>query len=298
MDYEKKLSELMTVNESIFALTAENRGPLINIENAFPDRFLDVGICEQTMVGIAAGLAKVCGVIPVVHAMAAFLTMRAYEFIRTDVGIHRLPVKIVGTSAGIYSEHNGPTHQSVEDIALMRSIPGMHIFVPADLDDMIRGMERVICSDETWYVRYNCSVGNVRHQDFAVGESELFGEYGEVAILTYGAMFVNALKLSQLFLNNGIASCVLNMRSLSPIDEEKILDVVRKSKKTLILEDHLEFGGLYTIVAEILTRNKVTADIEIFCFQSYFNAGNSDDVLKRYGLSSERMFEVVCCDRE
>src|SRR5262245_27639495 len=112
-------------------MTAENRAPLQGLPEALGPRFLDVGICEQTLVGAAAGLA-LRGRRPVVHALATFLTMRAFEFIRTDVGLPRLPVVLVGYVPGFLSEANGPTHQALEDLALMRVIPGMQVICPTD----------------------------------------------------------------------------------------------------------------------------------------------------------------------
>src|SRR6476620_6530455 len=118
-------------------LTAENRAAIRNLPAKIGDRFIDVGIAEQTMIGMAAGLA-LRGRIPVCHALATFLTLRAFEFIRTDVGIAKLPVKLVGSVPGFLSEGNGPTHQAIEDIALMRGIPNMQVFCPADERELVQ----------------------------------------------------------------------------------------------------------------------------------------------------------------
>src|SRR5213080_750411 len=131
MTYEELLTETALANEQIIVMTAENRALVRNLPGILGKRFIDTGITEQTMIGAAAGLA-LRGRIPVVHALAAFLTMRAFEFVRTDMGIGRLPVKLVGGVPGFLSEANGPTHQAVEDIALMRGIPNMQVFCPAD----------------------------------------------------------------------------------------------------------------------------------------------------------------------
>src|SRR5579862_1385004 len=127
MTYEELLIQTALEDERIVVMTAENRALVRNVPKVLGARFVDTGITEQTMVGMAAGLA-LRGRIPVVHALAPFLTMRAYEFIRTDVGIAHLPVKLVGTVPGILSEANGPTHQALEDISLLRGIPGMRVF--------------------------------------------------------------------------------------------------------------------------------------------------------------------------
>src|SRR3954468_20599566 len=120
--YEEVLLECALADERIVVMTAENRAAIRNLPAKLGERFIDVGIAEQTMIGAAAGLA-LRGRIPIVHALATFLTLRAFEFIRTDVGIGGLPVKLVGTVPGFLSEANGPTHQALEDVALMRGIP-------------------------------------------------------------------------------------------------------------------------------------------------------------------------------
>src|SRR5512142_1535233 len=141
--YEEFLKERAQRDEALVVMTAENRAVIRNLPAVLGPRFIDVGICEQTMIGAAAGLA-LRGRTPVVHALASFLTMRAFEFIRTDVGIPGLNVKLVGGVPGFLSEANGPTHQVLEDIAIMRGIPGMKIFCPADADELAAGMPEII----------------------------------------------------------------------------------------------------------------------------------------------------------
>jgi transketolase len=135
-NYEQTLLELAQADERIIIMTAENRAAIRNLPNLLPGRFIDTGITEQTMVGAAAGLA-LRGRVPVLHALATFLTLRAFEFVRTDVGIGGLPVKLVGGVPGFLSDGNGPTHQAIEDVSLMRGIPGFHVFCPADEEDLV-----------------------------------------------------------------------------------------------------------------------------------------------------------------
>lgn len=144
MNYEQLLLQLIEEDERIVIITAENRAAIRNLPNVVSDRFIDVGIAEQTMVGIAAGLA-LRGRIPIVHALATFLTMRAFEFIRTDIGIGNLPVKLVGAVPGFLSDGNGPTHQAIEDISLMRGIPPVNIFCPSDEEDLLIGLRKFYC---------------------------------------------------------------------------------------------------------------------------------------------------------
>ena len=159
--YEDALHRLAEEDERLIVMTAENRAAIRTLPERLGPRFIDVGIAEQTLVGMAAGLA-VRGRIPVIHALAAFLTQRAFEFIRIDVGIPGLPVKLVGSFPGFVSEANGPTHQAIEDVALMRGIPNMKVFCPADLDDLLIGLDTVLRDPAPYYIRYNAQ-SPVRH---------------------------------------------------------------------------------------------------------------------------------------
>src|SRR5262249_48181369 len=150
----ERLIEIAESNHDVVVMTAENRAAIRNLPGRLGSRFIDVGIAEQTLVGAAAGLA-LRGRIPVVHALAAFLTMRAFQFIRTDVGIAQLPVKFVGACAGFLSEANGPTHQAIEDLALMRGIPGMNVCCPADQGEMLDALASLLGDRAPWYMRYN-----------------------------------------------------------------------------------------------------------------------------------------------
>src|SRR5262249_48160348 len=154
MSYQECLLEIAEANRRVVVMTAENRAAIRHLPEKLGSRFIDVGIAEQTLVGAAAGLA-LRGRVPIVHSLATFLTMRAFEFIRTDVGIAQLPVKLVGAVAGFLSEANGPTHQAIEDVALMRGIPGMNVCCPADEAEMVEAMASITADASPWYVRFN-----------------------------------------------------------------------------------------------------------------------------------------------
>src|SRR5271155_1709162 len=152
MTYEELLTEAALSDERFIVMTAENRALVRNIPGKLGKRFIDTGITEQTMIGAAAGLA-LRGRIPVVHALASFLTMRAFEFVRTDAGIPNLPLKLSSFIPGFLSDGNGPTHQAVEDISLMRGIPNMTVFCPADEEDMLLMLPEIWASPHPAYVR-------------------------------------------------------------------------------------------------------------------------------------------------
>src|SRR6201991_5031193 len=154
MSYEELLTETALADERFIVMTAENRALVRNIPGKLGNRFIDTGITEQTMIGAAAGLA-LRGRVPVVHALASFLTMRAFEFVRTDTGIPDLPVKLSGFIPGFLSDGNGPTHQAIEDISITRGIPNVTVFAPADEDDLVKMPPIIWSAKGPAYTRIN-----------------------------------------------------------------------------------------------------------------------------------------------
>src|SRR5580704_6665274 len=204
MTYEELLVSTALKDERFIVMTAENRALVRNVPKALGQRFIDTGITEQTMVGMAAGLA-LRGRIPIVHALAPFLTMRAFEFIRTDVGIAHLPVKLSGYIPGVLSDGNGPTHQAIEDVAIMRGIPGMEVYCPADEDDLVKMLPPVWSSPAPAYVRINHKKGSYEHTAYIPGEAEVIATGKDVTLLVYGFLFANALQAKAVLETEGLA---------------------------------------------------------------------------------------------
>src|ERR1700754_2235643 len=182
MTYEELLTETALKDERFIVMTAENRALVRNMPRTLGRRFVDTGITEQTMVGMAAGLA-LRGRITVIHALAPFLTMRAFEFIRTDVGIANLPVKLSGFIPGFLSDGNGPTHQAIEDVSILRGIPGMEVYCPADEDDLVKMLPAVWSSPSPAYVRINHKKGTYEHALYEPGKAEVIGDGSDVTLL-------------------------------------------------------------------------------------------------------------------
>ncbi len=293
MTYEELLIQTAQNDERIIVMTAENRALVRNIPTGLGDRFMYTGITEQTMVGMAAGLS-LRGRIPIIHALAPFLTMRAYEFIRTDVGIAKLPVKLSGYIPGLLSDGNGPTHQSIEDLAIMRGIPGMEVYCPADEDDLVKALPAIWASDAPAYVRVNHKKGIYTHRPFEKGKAEIITEGTDLTILTYGFLFENALKAQRLLENDGLSVGLINMRSLKPVDEQEIVRVARKSRLLVTVEDHLQTGGLYSIVAEVLLKHNTTVRTLPIAFEErWFKPGLLNQVLETEGLTPEKIAEKI-----
>jgi transketolase len=317
MTYEELLIKTALEDERIIVMTAENRALVRNVPKALGSRFIDTGITEQTLVGMAAGLA-LRGRIPVVHALAPFLTMRAFEFIRTDVGIAGLPVKLSGYIPGVLSDGNGPTHQSIEDVSIMRGIPGMEVFCPADEDDLVKMLPAIWASPAPSYVRINHKAGSYKHSAFEMGRAEVItgvsndkdvsddsdvsdasyasavAEGTDVTLLVYGFLFENALKAKNILEQEGLKVALVNMRSLKPVDETIIVQSACKSGLLVTIEDHLLTGGLYSIVAEVLLKHRVTATVlPLALKERWFKPGLLHDVLANEGFTGEKIAERI-----
>jgi transketolase len=294
MIYEDILKELVQEDERFIIMTAENRDAIHNLPFSIGDRFIDTGITEQTLIGSAAGLA-LRGRIPVIHALAAFLTMRGFEFIRTDIGIGNLPVKLVGGSPGFLSEANGPAHQAIEDISLMRSIPNMNIFCPADEQDMVICLRKVLESPQPFYIRYLNNAPVYNHSDnFEIGNAEIISDSGEITILVYGFLFNQAYIAKNILENEGKTVRLINIRTPKPIDEKAILESIEKSKLIVTIEDHFITGGLYSIVAELFLKNKTTANVLPFALENkWFKPALLNDVLEYEGFTGEKIAKKI-----
>src|SRR5262249_33339868 len=276
-------------DERLVVMTAENRAAIRNLPQVLGARFVDVGICEQTMVGMAAGMA-LRGRIPVVHALATFLTLRAFEFIRTDVGIAGLPVKLGGAGPGCLWEGNGPTHQAIDDVAVMRSIPGMQIFCPADESELLAGLPAVLASPAPCYVRYNARPSPLWHTPFALGRAEVLSEGDDLAVLAAGVPGPAAAEACALLREGGLAGRLGDLRTLGPAREGAVLAAARSCGVLVTIEDHLLVGGLYQLVTEILVRYGVSVPVvPIGLDARFFRPGRLADVLEREGFTPRKL---------
>ena len=293
MTYEELLTETALHDDRFIVMTAENRALVRNIPAKLGNRFIDTGITEQTMIGAAAGLA-LRGRIPVVHALASFLSMRAFEFIRTDAGIPKLPVKLSSFIPGFLSDGNGPTHQALEDIALMCGIPNMTVFAPADEDDLVKMLPQVWKHPNPSYVRINTRKTDYVHAPFEWGKAEVVSIGEDVTILTYGLLFEQALIATEVLKSEGLSVGLINMRSLKPVDERAILEATRESRLTITLEDHFQTGGLYSIVATVLLKHGLTANVlPIALNERWFKPSLLPNVLQHEGFTGKQVAERI-----
>lgn len=293
MTYEELLFDLISQDKKYIVMTAENKAAIRNLPTKIPNNFIDVGIAEQALVGIAAGLG-LCKKVPIVHALAAFLTMRAFEFIRTDVGIAQIPVKLVGSIAGILSDLNGPTHQAVEDLALMKTIPGMQTFIPADEDDMLVQLPLFLKSNMPCYIRFNNLPAVIKHQPLPMGIAEVFGNGNDIAIIVVGALFEQAYKAKDILEEKGLSIRLINLRSLNPLDISTLGKTFKECKTIITVEDHYIYGGLYSTVLELAAKYEYNVKpLPIALNKKFFTAGKMNHVLQAESLSANQIAERI-----
>jgi transketolase len=292
MTYGESLLHCLRSDSRIVVLTAENWGPVVPVGLSGSERFIDTGINEQALVGMAAGLA-LRGRIPVVHALACFLTMRAYEFIRTDVGLGALPVKLIGSLPGLLSEGNGPTHQAIEDLALMRTIPNMRVFCPATMDELVRYLPVILDSPFPWYVRFNDRGGFSVDESITEGRAVTFGDGRDVGIVTCGFLVEEAIAAAQLLAESSVAATVMNLRFVHPLDTEGILTLARRCRIVVTVEDHFAAGGIGELVASRLHAEGIHVPLLAIALQNWFPAGPLAAVLECVGMSAAQIAKRI-----
>jgi len=294
MTYEETLKELSQTSDKLIVMTAENRAAIRNLPPHLGKRFIDVGICEQTMIGMAAGLA-LRGRYPITHALATFLVFRAYEFIRDDVAIPNLPVKMVGGVPGFLSDANGPTHQAVEDVALMRTLPNMMVFCPSDAEELAHGIKVLAEYPAPCYIRHNPHPAPIAHTaPFEIGKAEVLSDGNDVAILVYGFLLREAVKAKAILEAQGKSVRLVNIRMPKPIDEIAILNAVKECRLVVTLEDHFLTGGLYSIVAELLLKHRLTGNVlPIALEQRWFKPALLDRVLEYEGFTGKQIADKI-----
>jgi len=296
--YESKILAMVEKNKKIVVITAENRVSLRNIPEKLNQNFIDVGISEQNLIGIGAGLAKL-GFLPIMHGMSAFLTMRAFEFIRTDLGYPSLPSVVVGTFNGLSATGNGtangPTHQAIEDIALMRLIPNMTVVAPSDVSETLQILDNISKLNGPLYIR-DSNFGSISMQrdPFVWGKNECIIKGENVAILSYGTILDICLKVSEKLSEKSFSHAVYNMRFLKPIDQEILYEIFDKFKKIFVIEDHINMGGLSSIIKEFAWENHKDNKITFINLrESFFRPGNFNDAIQNTELAAGKIYGKI-----
>ena len=257
-------------------------------ENAFPDRFLQMGIAEQNMMGVAAGLAGV-GFVPWLSSFAVFLTSRTLDQLRMVVAQPRLNVKLGAGYAGIMTSKTGKTHQEVGDVAVMRALPNMTIIAPADGPELRGAMAAMMEDSSPTYLRLTRDATPVIFDEshkFEIGRVYVVREGSDITIMSYGPQTTRALEAADRLAGEGISAHVVHVPTIKPLDEDAIVAAAEKTGLVLTTEDHNKYGGLGGAVAEVLAQRRPTR-MRIHGWQDVFGeSGDNDALLDKYGLSS------------
>ena len=262
----------------------------------FPERHIDCGIAESNMISIAAGISTT-GLIPFASSFAMFAAGRAFEQVRNSIGYPHLNVKIGATHAGISVGEDGATHQCNEDIALMRTIPGMTIINPADGLETWKAVEAAINYEGPVYLRFGRFAVPYLYDEstykFEIGKGIKLVDGSDVTIVATGLMVSIALEACEVLKNEGISARVVNIHTIKPLDEELILDSAKKTGCIVTCEEHSIIGGLGSAVSETLSEKYPVPVLRVGVEDKFGKSGNVPALLKEYGLSVENIVSKV-----
>ena len=262
-------------------------------QKAFPDRFIDCGIAECNMTGIAAGLAT-CGKIPFISSFAMFAAGRNFEQVRNSIGYPHLNVKIGATHAGITVGEDGATHQCNEDVALMRTIPGMTVIVPSDDIEARAAVRAAIEMDGPVYLRFGrAAVPVINERDdykFEIGKGVLLREGKDVTIIASGICVESALGAAEKLAADGIDAEVINIHTIKPLDEELVLASAKRTGKVVTVEEHSVIGGLGSAVCDVLAEKAPTKVCKIGVYDRFGESGPAAALVEKFGLDAQGVY--------
>lgn len=263
-------------------------------KKAFPDRFIDCGIAECNMTGIAAGLAT-CGKVPFISSFAMFAAGRNFEQVRNSIGYPHLNVKIGATHAGITVGEDGATHQCFEDIALMRTIPGMTVIVPSDDVEAKAAVEAAINYEGPVYLRFGRAavpvINDTADYKFEMGKGVVVREGKDVTIVATGIEVAEAMGAAEKLAADGIDAEVINIHTIKPLDEDLIIASAKKTGKVITVEEHSVIGGLGSAVCDALSANCPTPVCKVGMYDVFGESGPAGALLAKYGLDAEGIYQ-------
>lgn len=289
--YGKALLELGKENENVVVLDADlscsTKTSLFC--KAYPERFINCGVAEQDMIGTAAGLAS-CGKIAFASTFAVFGSGRAWDQVRIAVAYPKLSVKIVVTHGGITVGEDGATHQALEDISLMRVLPGMTVIVPADAVEAFKAIKAVAKSQGPAYVRLGRPAVPVIYEDdnysFEIGRSVELKNGSDVTIIACGIMVAAALDAARILLEDNISAKVINMHTIKPVDRSAIISAAKETGSIVTAEEHSIIGGLGSAVCEVIGEEFPVPVIRVGVSDTFAESGSPSDLIEKYGLTS------------
>lgn len=290
--YGKALVKLSNLNDKVVVLDADlsKSTKTADFKAVAPERFINIGIAEGNMMGVAAGLAT-CGKIPFASSFAMFATGRAFEQIRNSICYPKLNVKVCATHAGLTVGEDGATHQSIEDIALMRAIPNMTIINPADAVETEAAILAIANYEGPCYVRLGRLpveiINDENNYKFEIGKGVTLLEGSDVTIIATGMMVQLALKAKDELSKEGIDAKIVNIHTIKPIDSELLIKVAKETGAIVTAEEHSVIGGLGSAVSEVVSEEFPVPIVKVGVKDTFGESGKPDQLLNKYGLTVE-----------
>ena len=296
--YGNALAELGKKHDDVVVLDADLAAATKTgtFKKAFPERFIDCGIAEGNMIGVAAGIATT-GKVPFASTFAMFAAGRAFEQIRNSVGYPKLNVKIGATHAGISVGEDGATHQCNEDIALMRTIPGMVVISPSDDIEARAAVEAAYEHQGPVYMRFGRLavpvINDKPDYKFEIGKGVTLREGKDVTIIATGLPVSNCLEAAEKLAAEGIDAKVINIHTIKPLDEELVVAAAKETGKVVTVEEHSVIGGLGSAVCDVLAAQAPTKVLKIGINDTYGESGPAVELVKKYGLDADSIYAKV-----
>ena len=296
--YGNALVELGNKHEDVVVLDADLAAATKTgtFKKAFPERHIDCGIAECNMIGVAAGIATT-GKVPFASSFAMFAAGRAFEQVRNSVGYPKLNVKIGATHAGISVGEDGATHQCNEDIALMRTIPGMVVINPSDDVEAKAAVEAAYEHVGPVYLRFGRLavpvINDKPDYKFELGKGVVLREGKDVTIVATGLPVSNCLEAAEKLAADGIEAKVINIHTIKPLDEELIAEAAKETGKIVTVEEHSVIGGLGSAVCDVVAEKAPAKVMKIGINDTYGESGPAVELVKKYGLDADSIYEKV-----
>ena len=296
--YGNALAELGKNHEDVVVLDADLAAATKTgvFKKAFPERHIDCGIAECNMMGVAAGLAA-AGKVPFASSFAMFAAGRAFEQVRNSIGYPKLNVKIGATHAGISVGEDGATHQCNEDIALMRTIPGMVVINPSDDIEAKAAVQAAYEHVGPVYMRFGRLavpvINDKPDYKFELGKGVVLREGKDVTIIATGLPVANCLEAAEKLAADGIDAKVINIHTIKPLDEELVVAAAKETGKVVTVEEHSVIGGLGSAVCDVLSEKAPTKVMKIGINDTYGESGPAVELVKKYGLDADSIYEKV-----
>ncbi len=296
--YGNALAELGKLHEDVVVLDADLAGATKTsvFMKAFPERHIDCGIAEGNMMGVAAGLAAT-GKVPFASTFAMFAAGRAFEQVRNSIGYPKLNVKIGATHAGISVGEDGATHQCNEDIALMRTIPGMTVISPSDDVEAKAAVAAAYEHEGPVYLRFGRLavpvINDKPDYKFELGKGVVLREGKDVTIIATGLPVANCLEAAEKLAADGIDAKVINIHTIKPLDEELVVAAAKETGKVVTVEEHSVIGGLGSAVCDVLSEKAPTKTLKIGINDVFGESGPAVELVKKFGLDADSIYEKV-----